>query len=145
MLLVGTLEEVFLPGHPAQRRSPADPADRERWRARYMAALERMAPQADEPPEIVSEAMKWLDRPGLISALPVVLVRVMFRGPPDAFGQHGGPTSPVMATCGMGLPHCYVRWLWGSADRRDHPHGANLDLLRHARGAAAAGVRSGGR
>lgn len=42
MLLVGMLEEVFLPGHPALARSPADAGDRERWRTRYMAALERM-------------------------------------------------------------------------------------------------------
>ena len=42
MLLVGMLEEVFLPGQPAQLRSPADAGDRERWRTRYMAALERM-------------------------------------------------------------------------------------------------------
>jgi hypothetical protein len=42
MLLVGMLEEVFLPGKPAQGRSPADAGARERWRARYMAALERM-------------------------------------------------------------------------------------------------------
>jgi len=42
MLLVGMLEEVFLPGHQAQVRSPADASVRERWRTRYMAALERM-------------------------------------------------------------------------------------------------------
>jgi hypothetical protein len=42
MLLVGMLEDVFLDGQPAQPGSPADAADRERWRARYMAALERM-------------------------------------------------------------------------------------------------------
>jgi len=42
MLLVGMLEDVFLPGQPAQPRSPADAGDRERWRTRYMAALERM-------------------------------------------------------------------------------------------------------
>jgi hypothetical protein len=42
MLLVGMLEQVFLHGPPAQRRSPADAGDRERWRTRYMAALERM-------------------------------------------------------------------------------------------------------
>jgi len=41
MLLVGMLEEVFLPGQPAQDRSPAG-GDRERWRTRYMAALDRM-------------------------------------------------------------------------------------------------------
>src|SRR5436190_16080814 len=42
MLLVGMLENVFLPGHPAHRRFPADAGTRERWRTRYMAALERM-------------------------------------------------------------------------------------------------------
>ena len=42
MLLVSMLEEVFLPGHPSQGRSPANAGDRERWHARYMAALERM-------------------------------------------------------------------------------------------------------
>ncbi len=42
MLLVGMLEEVFLPGQPAQVPSPADAGARERWRARYIAALERM-------------------------------------------------------------------------------------------------------
>jgi len=41
MLLVSMLEEVFLPGHGAQVRSP-DAGDRQRWRTRYMAALERM-------------------------------------------------------------------------------------------------------
>jgi hypothetical protein len=42
MLLVGMLEEVFLPGQQAQLRSPADASARQRWRTRYMAALERM-------------------------------------------------------------------------------------------------------
>jgi hypothetical protein len=42
MLLVGMLEEVFLPGQMAQPRSPVDPGDRERWRTRYMAAIERL-------------------------------------------------------------------------------------------------------
>jgi hypothetical protein len=42
MLLVGTLEEVFLRGEPAQGPDAADAAARERWRTRYMAALERM-------------------------------------------------------------------------------------------------------
>jgi len=42
MLLVGMLEEVFLPGQPAQMQRPADAKDQERWRTRYMAALERM-------------------------------------------------------------------------------------------------------
>jgi hypothetical protein len=42
MLLVGMLEDVFLPGQEAQPRSTVDAGDRERWRARYMAALERM-------------------------------------------------------------------------------------------------------
>jgi len=42
MLLVGMLEEVFLDGPPAPGRSPADAGDRERWRARYMAAVDRM-------------------------------------------------------------------------------------------------------
>jgi len=41
MLLVGMLEEIFVPGQPAPFRSPADAADQERWRTRYMAALER--------------------------------------------------------------------------------------------------------
>ena len=42
MLLVCMLEEVFLPGRPEQVPSPADAGTLERWRARYMAALERM-------------------------------------------------------------------------------------------------------
>jgi hypothetical protein len=42
MLLVGTLEEVFLRGEPAQRQYAADAGTRERWRTRYTAALERM-------------------------------------------------------------------------------------------------------
>jgi hypothetical protein len=42
LLLVGMLEQVFLPGPPAPRRSPADARDRERWRTRYMAAVDRM-------------------------------------------------------------------------------------------------------
>jgi hypothetical protein len=42
MLLVGTLEEVFVHGEPTQLRSPPDAGARERWRTRYMAALERM-------------------------------------------------------------------------------------------------------
>lgn len=42
MMLVGMLEEVFLPGQPAPPRSPVNAADRERWRTRYLAALERM-------------------------------------------------------------------------------------------------------
>jgi hypothetical protein len=42
MLLVGMLEEVFVPGEPAPFRSPADASARERWRTRYMAALDRM-------------------------------------------------------------------------------------------------------
>lgn len=42
MLLVGMLEEVFLPGPRTQHRSPADAGDLERWRTRYLAALERM-------------------------------------------------------------------------------------------------------
>jgi len=42
LLLVGMLEETFLPGDAAQRRVQADPGDRERWRTRYMAALQRM-------------------------------------------------------------------------------------------------------
>ena len=41
MLLVGTLEEVFL-GGPAQGSNVADTGVRERWRTRYTAALERM-------------------------------------------------------------------------------------------------------
>jgi hypothetical protein len=46
MLLVGMLEEIFLPGEAAEPRSAADAGDRERWRKRYTAALERMR-QAD--------------------------------------------------------------------------------------------------
>jgi hypothetical protein len=42
ILLVSTLEEVFLRREPAQGRSVADAAAREQWRTRYMAALERM-------------------------------------------------------------------------------------------------------
>jgi hypothetical protein len=42
LLLIVTLEEVFLQGPPAQLRSQPDADDRERWRTRYMAALERM-------------------------------------------------------------------------------------------------------
>jgi hypothetical protein len=42
MLLVRMLEEVFLHGEQAQLRSPADARARERWRTRYMAALDRM-------------------------------------------------------------------------------------------------------
>jgi hypothetical protein len=42
MLLVGMLEEVFLRGEPAPRPSRADAGDRERWRTRYVAALDRM-------------------------------------------------------------------------------------------------------
>jgi hypothetical protein len=37
ILLVGTLEEVFLPGEPAQGTYAADASARERWRTRYMA------------------------------------------------------------------------------------------------------------
>jgi hypothetical protein len=42
IVLVGTLEEVFLPGEPAQSPYAPDARDRERWRRRYTAALERM-------------------------------------------------------------------------------------------------------
>jgi hypothetical protein len=42
MLLVSMLEEVFLNGQPAPPGSAADAGARERWRTRYMAALERM-------------------------------------------------------------------------------------------------------
>jgi hypothetical protein len=42
ILLVSTLEEVFLPGEPARDPSPPDADARERWRTRYMAALDRM-------------------------------------------------------------------------------------------------------
>jgi hypothetical protein len=42
MLLVRMLEEVFLPDGAAPLRSPADADARDRWRTRYMAALERM-------------------------------------------------------------------------------------------------------
>jgi hypothetical protein len=42
MLLVGTLEEVFLPGAPAHGPDASDAGARERWRTRYMAALARM-------------------------------------------------------------------------------------------------------
>ncbi len=41
MLLVSTLEEVFVSG-PAQGPHAADAPSRERWRTRYMAAIERM-------------------------------------------------------------------------------------------------------
>jgi hypothetical protein len=41
-LLVSTLEEVFLGGDPAHGRYAADADARERWRTRYMAALDRM-------------------------------------------------------------------------------------------------------
>jgi len=41
MLLVGTLEEVFL-GGPAQGPYAVHAGARERWRTRYTAALERM-------------------------------------------------------------------------------------------------------
>ncbi len=41
MHLVSMLEQVFLPGQPAERRPP-DAGTRERWRARHLAALERM-------------------------------------------------------------------------------------------------------
>jgi hypothetical protein len=42
LLLVGTLEEAFLRGEPAQGPDAADAAARERWQTRYTAALERM-------------------------------------------------------------------------------------------------------
>jgi hypothetical protein len=42
MLLVSMLEKVFLPRQPAQPRNPVDAGDRELWRTRYLAALERM-------------------------------------------------------------------------------------------------------
>jgi hypothetical protein len=42
MLLVGTLDEVFLRGEPGQGPETADAGARERWRTRYMAALDRM-------------------------------------------------------------------------------------------------------
>ena len=42
MLPVSMLEEVFVPGRPAPPRSAADPAARELWRTRYMAALQRL-------------------------------------------------------------------------------------------------------
>ena len=42
MLLVGTLEQVFLQTDPAQLGSPPAAGARQRWRTRYMAALERM-------------------------------------------------------------------------------------------------------
>jgi hypothetical protein len=42
MLLVRTLEDVFVRNPPAQPESPADARTREQWRTRYMAALERM-------------------------------------------------------------------------------------------------------
>jgi hypothetical protein len=38
----GQLEEVFLPGERAQGPYAADAGARERWRTRYMAALDRM-------------------------------------------------------------------------------------------------------
>jgi hypothetical protein len=42
ILLVGMLENVFLHSQPRQLPSPPDADARERWRRRYMAALERM-------------------------------------------------------------------------------------------------------
>jgi len=42
MFLVEMLERVFLSGEPAQVQSSADAGARERWRTRYMAALDRM-------------------------------------------------------------------------------------------------------
>jgi len=42
MLLVGMLEDAFLHGQPAHVPSRADGGARERWRVRYVAALERM-------------------------------------------------------------------------------------------------------
>jgi hypothetical protein len=42
ILLVNTLEEIFLQGRPAQLPSQPDARDRERWRTRYMAALDRL-------------------------------------------------------------------------------------------------------
>jgi hypothetical protein len=42
ILLVGTLEEVFLRGEPAQGPYADDAGARERWRTRYTAARERM-------------------------------------------------------------------------------------------------------
>lgn len=42
MLLVDMLNEVFLRGERAQPRGPAEADARERWRTRYMAALDRM-------------------------------------------------------------------------------------------------------
>jgi hypothetical protein len=36
------LEDVFLNGQPAQVRPAADAGARERWRTRYMAALDRL-------------------------------------------------------------------------------------------------------
>jgi len=42
MLLIGTLEEVFLHDGRANRSDAADAGSRERWRTRYTAALERM-------------------------------------------------------------------------------------------------------
>src|SRR4051812_8813651 len=41
-LLVGTLQEVFVGGDPAHGRDAADAGARERWRTRYLAALDRM-------------------------------------------------------------------------------------------------------
>jgi hypothetical protein len=42
MLLVRMLEEIFLPGEPAPLQSRADAGTRERWRTRYLAAVDRM-------------------------------------------------------------------------------------------------------
>jgi hypothetical protein len=42
MLLVEMLEQVFLHPEQAQLRPPADAGARERWRTRYMTAIERM-------------------------------------------------------------------------------------------------------
>ena len=42
LLLVTTLEDTFLPGGVPAQQAPSDPATRERWRRRYVAALRRL-------------------------------------------------------------------------------------------------------
>jgi hypothetical protein len=49
MLLVGTLEEVFLRGEPGQGQEAPDAGARERWRTRYTAALERFQQAGIKP------------------------------------------------------------------------------------------------
>jgi hypothetical protein len=49
MLLVGTLDEVFLRGERGQGPETADAVARERWRTRYLAALERFEEAGIKP------------------------------------------------------------------------------------------------